>query len=157
MRATPDGERHTAPARTEMYDVAGRGLSAPMEADTGPPAMSETVVPTVGDALSAPMPPAGPPVPAPCQDVPGVAPLCHIPLAGHPLTLAVKDVLRLLGELVAPTAAGPPVAPLHHPACPSTPASEQSSADERGNVNKLLRRLPAPLELLHHLSQAVNP
>lgn len=152
-RATPDGGLHTVPARTGMYVAADRGLSAPMEADIGPPAMNVTAVPTPGGALSAHIPPVGHPAPAQCQDAlvaPEVAPLCPTRLADHPLVLAVKDTQQPPAGQAAPTAAGPPAAPLPPAAYPSTPASGLSSAVGKRNANKRLRQLPVRLEQ-HHL------
>lgn len=68
MTATPGAERpRRAPVPTEMrLGAAGRGQTAPMAADTGPPVMRGTAALTHGDVPSAPMVPAGPPAPAPC-------------------------------------------------------------------------------------------
>ena len=68
MTATPGGGR---PSRAPVpmgtcLAAADRDQTAPMVADTGPPATSGTAALTRGDAPSAPMGTAGPPAPALC-------------------------------------------------------------------------------------------
>lgn len=98
--ATPGGGASTVPVLTGIYLVAaGRDLTAPMAAGTGPPVMSGTAVPIQRGAPSAPMPPAGPPAPVPRPDgqvAPGAAPLCFTLLAGPPLVHAARGTLHLL-------------------------------------------------------------
>lgn len=70
MTATPGGGRPSrapVPMSPETcLAAADRDQTAPMVADTGPPATSGTAALTRGDAPSAPMGTAGPPAPAQC-------------------------------------------------------------------------------------------
>lgn len=118
MTATPGGgwpSRALVPTGS-LLAAADRGQTAPMAADTGPPATRGTAALTQGDDPLALMVIGGPPAPAPCLDapvVPEVAPLCTTPLLdAPPLVPETSGTLPLVGWGAALTAVGLPAAPL---------------------------------------------